>query len=222
MSIVGFNCWDIFFAILALYFVVRGIFRGFVGEVVALAGFIAAFYFSFHYSKAFGAFIESAAGINPYAAQAVAGVVIWLSISMLAAVVRMILKSVIGAASLGGVDKLLGLFSGALKTFVAVFTIMTAGILLAPVADPTWMSDSDVLRYAGRMWPQFRSMLIGFGLVPEDTALPDGTLEEILRPYRNDRGRPDGYDYDYDYGGATNESAPGDSGVPSGDVASGV
>ena len=80
---------------------------------------------------------------------------------------------------------------------------MTAGILLAPVANPTWMSDSDVLRYAGRGWPQFRSMLIGLGLVPNDTSLPDGTLEEILRPYRDGGEWPNGYDYYYDenYGG---------------------
>ena len=80
---------------------------------------------------------------------------------------------------------------------------MTAGILLAPVANPTWMSDSDVLRYAGRSWPQFRSALIGLGLVPQDTSLPDGTLEEILRPYRDGGEWPDGYDYynDENYGG---------------------
>ena len=65
------------------------------------------------------------------------------------------------------------------------------------------MSDSDVLRYAGRSWPQFRSALIGLGLVPQDTSLPDGTLEEILRPYRDGGEWPDGYDYynDENYGG---------------------
>lgn len=219
MSVAGFSYWDIFFAVLGLYFVVRGLFRGFVGEVVSLAGFIAAFYFSFHYSKGFGGFIESAAGVNPYVAQAVAGVVIWLSVSMLASVVRMVLKSVIRAVSLGGLDKLLGLFSGVLKTVVVIFAIMTAGILLAPVANPTWMSDSDVLRCAGRSWPQFRSMLIGLGLLPDDTALPDGTLEEILRPYRSGGEWPEGYNYDYDYnhggGQAPGEASPNyEEGLP--------
>ncbi len=222
MSLAGFSCWDIFFVVLGCYFVVRGLFRGFVGEVITLVGFLASFYFSFQYSGAFGRFIASAAGINPYAAQAVGGVVIWLTITMAASVVRMIMKGIIGAASLGGIDKLMGLFSGALKTLIAVYAIMTAGILLAPVANPTWMSDSDVLRYAGRSWPQFRSVLIGLGLVPSDTTLPDGTLEEILRPYRDGGAWPDGYDYYYD-GNNGGELPPADESLPAHDGgASGV
>lgn len=196
MSFLGWSWWDIFFAVLGCYFVVRGVFRGFVGEVITLAGFLAAFYLSFHYSGAFGRFLEITAGLNPYVAQAVAGVVIWLSVTMLAAVLRMIMKGLIGVASLGGLDKILGLFSGVLKTAVLIFAVMTAGILLAPVANPAWMSDSSVLRYAGRCWPQFRNMLIGLGLVPEGTTLPDGTLEEILREYRMGTGSPYGYDYE--------------------------
>ena len=41
MKVLGFGCWDIFFIVLAAYFIVRGVFRGFVGEVITLAGFIA-------------------------------------------------------------------------------------------------------------------------------------------------------------------------------------
>lgn len=210
MSVAGFSCWDIFFVVLGVYFVVRGLFRGLVGEVIALVGFLASFYCAFRFSGQFGRFIEGTAGINPYAAQAVAGVVIWLTITMAASVVRMVMKGLIRAASLGGIDKLLGLFAGALKTFIVIYAIMAAGILLAPVANPTWMSDSDVLRYAGRSWPQFRSALIGLGLVPRDTTLPEGTLEEILRPYREGGEWPDGYGYydDANYGGGETNELP--------------
>lgn len=227
MSVAGFSCWDIFFVVLGAYFILRGLCRGFVGEVIALVGFIASFYCAFQFSGAFGRFIAGTMGINPYAAQAIAGVVIWLTIAMAASVVRMVLRGIIRAVSLGGIDKLLGLFSGVVKTFIAIYAIMTAGILLAPVANPTWMSDSDVLRYAGRSWPQFRSMLIGLGLVPNDTTLPDGTLEEILRPYRDGGAWPDGYDYhnDENYGGGGRDGAlpPGSQNpAPSDGAAHGV
>lgn len=226
MSVAGFSCWDIFFAVLGVYFVVRGLFRGLVGEVIALVGFLASFYCAFRFSGQFGRFIEGTAGINPYAAQAVAGVVIWLTITMAASVVRMVMKGLIRAASLGGIDKLLGLFAGALKTIIVIYAIMAAGILLAPVANPTWMSDSDVLRYAGRSWPQFRSALIGLSLVPRDTALPEGTLEEILRPYREGGEWPYGYDYHNDEnsgGGETDGLSPAGEVFPSQDGgASGV
>ena len=193
MKVLGFGCWDIFFIVLAAYFIVRGVFRGFVGEVITLAGFIASFYFSFHYSGELGRIVASSAGLNVHIAQAVAAAFIWVAVSIVAATLRMLAKSLIGAARLGAADKLLGLLSGAIKSVVAVYVVMTAGILLAPVLSPTWMSESDILRYAGRCWPEFRAMFIDLNILPEGTTLPGGTLEEILRPYRTGGDGPEGY-----------------------------
>ncbi len=194
MSLSGWNYWDIFFIILGCYFIIRGSFRGFVGEVIMLVGFLASFYLSFHYSGGIGRFLSVTMGLNAYMAQAAAAVLIWLSVTLIAAMLRMILKSLIGAASLGGIDKLLGLFSGVIKSVIVVYVVITGGLLLAPVVTPTWMSQSDILRYAGRSWPQFRAMFIDLDLLPEGTTLPDGTLEQILRPYRTGGGGPEGYD----------------------------
>ena len=193
MSLSGWNYWDIFFIILGCYFIIRGSFRGFVGEVITLVGFLASFYLSFHYSGGIGRFLSVTMGLNAYMAQAAAAVLIWLSVTLIAAMLRMILKSLIGAASLGGIDKLLGLFSGVIKSVIVVYVVITGGLLLAPVVTPTWMSQSDILRYAGRSWPQFRAMFIDLNLLPEGTTLPDGTLEQILRPYRTGGGGPEGY-----------------------------
>ena len=194
MSLSGWNYWDIFFIILGCYFIIRGSFRGFVGEVITLVGFLASFYLSFHYSGGIGRFLSVTMGLNAYMAQAAAAVLIWLSVTLIAAMLCMILKSLIGAASLGGIDKLLGLFSGVIKSVIVVYVVITGGLLLAPVVTPTWMSQSDILRYAGRSWPQFRAMFIDLNLLPEGTTLPDGTLEQILRPYRTGGGGPEGYD----------------------------
>jgi uncharacterized membrane protein required for colicin V production len=194
VSLSGWNYWDIFFIILGCYFIIRGSFRGFVGEVITLVGFLASFYLSFHYSGGIGRFLSVTMGLNAYMAQAAAAVLIWLSVTLIAAMLRMILKSLIGAASLGGIDKLLGLFSGVIKSVIVVYVVITGGLLLAPVVTPTWMSQSDILRYAGRSWPQFRAMFIDLNLLPEGTTLPDGTLEQILRPYRTGGGGPEGYD----------------------------
>ena len=81
-----------------------------------------------------------------------------------------------------------------IKSVIVVYVVITGGLLLAPVVTPTWMSQSDILRYAGRSWPQFRAMFIDLNLLPEGTTLPDGTLEQILRPYRTGGGGPEGYD----------------------------
>ena len=102
-------------------------------------------------------------------------------------------KSLLSAISLSGIDRLLGIFSGLLKTFVAVYVVLIGGLLLAPVVEPTWMTESDVIRYAGRQWPEVKQILVDFNLLPNAESLPDGTLEQILRPYRNGESGPEGY-----------------------------
>ncbi|MEG2183872.1 MAG: CvpA family protein, partial [Cloacibacillus sp.] len=61
----GWNYWDLFILILGCYFIIRGCCRGFVGEVITLAGFLASFYLSFHYCGAMSGIIAHSMGINP-------------------------------------------------------------------------------------------------------------------------------------------------------------
>ncbi len=50
------------------------------------------------------------------------------------------MKGLLSAVSLSGFDRLLGIFSGLLKTFLAVYVVLIGGLLLAPVVEPTWMT----------------------------------------------------------------------------------
>ena len=180
----GWHGLDLFFIVLGCYFIIRGCFRGFVGEVVTLAGFICSFYVSFKFSGQFAKLFSHGGGLNPTVAQFLAIALIWIFITLIAAMLRHILKNILDAADLGGVDKLLGLFSGLLKIYIIIYVVLIGGFLLTPVINPVWMSNSDMLRYAGRHWPQVRQILIDFNVLPEASNLPDGTLEQILRPYR--------------------------------------
>lgn len=193
MNLVGWHLIDIFFILLGCYFVIRGCFRGFVGEVLTLVGFFLSIYVSFKFSGKFGYFISAFTGINESVSQLAAIILVWVFISIIVAVIRTIVKSLLSAISLSGIDRLLGIFSGLLKTFVAVYVVLIGGLLLAPVVEPTWMTESDVIRYAGRQWPEVKQILVDFNLLPNAESLPDGTLEQILRPYRNGESGPEGY-----------------------------
>lgn len=57
---------DIFFLILACYFVIKGCFRGFVGEILTLVGFLVSIYVSFKFSGTIGNMLERSTGINIY------------------------------------------------------------------------------------------------------------------------------------------------------------
>ena len=185
MNLVGWHLIDIFFILLGCYFVIRGCFRGFVGEVLTLVGFFISIYVSFKFSGKFGYVISAFTGINESVSQLAAIILVWVFISIIVAVIRTMVKSLLSAISLSGIDRLLGIFSGLLKTFVAVYVVLIGGLLLAPVVEPTWMTESDVIRYAGRQWPEVKQILVDFNLLPNAGSLPDGTLEQILRPYRN-------------------------------------
>lgn len=193
MNLVGLHLIDIFFILLGCYFVIRGCFRGFVGEVLTLVGFLCSFYVSFKFSGKFGDLISAFTGINESVSQLVAIIIVWLVISIIVAVIRKMMKSLISAISLGGIDRLLGVFSGLLKTFVAVYVVLIGGLLLAPVVEPTWMTESDMIRYAGRQWPEVKQILVDFNILPNAETLPEGTLEQILRPYRTGESGPEGY-----------------------------
>ena len=193
MNLVGWHLIDIFFILLGCYFVIRGCFRGFVGEVLTLVGFFISIYVSFKFSGKFGYVISAFTGINESVSQLAAIILVWVFISIIVAVIRTIVKSLLSAISLSGIDRLLGIFSGLLKTFVAVYVVLIGGLLLAPVVEPTWMTESDVIRYAGRQWPEVKQILVDFNLLPNAESLPEGTLEQILRPYRNGESGPEGY-----------------------------
>ena len=177
MDFAGWHVLDIFFVILGCYFVVRGCFRGFVGEVLTLCGFFCSFYVSFKFSGRIAETIASSAGLNRSVAQILAIISVWLVMSIVVAVLRQMTK---------------GLLSGLLKTTVIIYVFLVAGLLLAPVVNPTWMTNSDLLRYAGRQWPDVRKMLISYEILPEVSGLPSGTLEQILRPYRTGSESPRG------------------------------
>ena len=193
MNLVGWHLIDIFFILLGCYFVIRGCFRGFVGEVLTLVGFFLSIYVSFKFSGKFGYVISAFTGINESVSQLAAIILVWVFISIIVAVIRTMVKSLLSAISLSGIDRLLGIFSGLLKTFVAVYVVLIGGLLLAPVVEPTWMTESDVIRYAGRQWPEVKQILVDFNLLPNAESLPEGTLEQILRPYRNGESGPEGY-----------------------------
>ncbi|MEA4872777.1 MAG: CvpA family protein [Synergistaceae bacterium] len=193
MNLVGWHLIDIFFILLGCYFVIRGCFRGFVGEVITLLGFFCSIYVSFKFSGKFGDVISAFTGINESVSQLVAIILVWLVISIIVAVIRKMMRGLLSAISLSGIDRLLGIFSGLLKTFVAVYVVLIGGLLLAPVVEPTWMTESDIIRYAGRQWPEVKQILVDFKLLPNAEKLPEGTLEQILRPYRTGVSGPEGY-----------------------------
>lgn len=183
MSLIGWNALDICFIILGCYFVIRGCFRGFMGEMLTLAGFFCSIYISFKFSSRLGHLLEHLTEINPAVAKLLAIIIVWLAISLSVALLRKMMKGILSAISLGGIDRMLGVLSGIIKIYIVVYVVLIGGLLVAPVLNPTWMTKSLAVSYAGRHWPEVRQILLDFNLLPDAKNLPEGTLEHILTPY---------------------------------------
>lgn len=184
MSMVGWHLLDIFFMLLGCYFVISGVFRGFVGETLSLGGLILSVYLGFRYSEMLGGLIGRTAGLNRTVAQIVAAVAVWLVVSILFSLLRRGLKKIMDLANLSTFDRVLGILCGLTKTVVVIYAVLIGGLLLTPVVEPSWMSHSETLLFAGRYWPAARRLIIGSGALPRAGELPDGTLEQLLRRYR--------------------------------------
>lgn len=197
MSIIGWHALDIFFILLGCYFVIRGCFRGFVGEILTFAGFLCSLYVSFKFSGTLGGLLGRTTGLNIAVSQVLAIILVWLAVSLIVGMLRRILKTIVSAVSLGGIDRLFGIFCGLAKTVLVIYVVLVGGLLLAPVVEPTWMSQSEALNFAGRKWPEVRRFLMDMNVLPAGAELPDGTLDQILRPYRDGEARPRGFDSIY-------------------------
>lgn len=186
----GFNLLDVFFAILALWLIIRGCKRGLAGEVISLVAFVCSFFLSLKCSSDLGKFLQLSWGVNKYLSQVFAIIIIWIVIMLLSALLRFVLKSALAAVHLGSLDTILGVVSGCIKFILVVYCFLIAGIILTPVVNPTWMTDSDIMRYAGRHWPVVRQIVVDRHLLANAEKLPNGTLEQILRPYRTGNKGP--------------------------------
>lgn len=181
MNLVAWDALDLFFIILGCYFIIRGYLRGFIGELITLVGYAAAVYLSFRFSGLLGEMISGVAGLAPSVGQVLAIVIIWLAVVLLASIPRNWARRALTATSLGGFDRLLGIFSGIFKIVLTVYLVFVGGLLLEPIANPSWMNGSFAMRLAGQAWPSVRRILEDFSVLPEGRKFPGNTLDEFLR-----------------------------------------
>lgn len=123
-------------AVLALS-VLIGIWRGFVREVFALGGWVAAFVAAMLFAGEAGALLPAAWG-TPFARSVGAGVVIFLAVLIACAYAGMLFARVVRAAGLGLADRTLGgVFGFARGALISVLSVLAAGLTALP-KEPFW------------------------------------------------------------------------------------
>jgi len=123
-------------AVLALS-VLIGIWRGFVREVFALGGWVAAFVVAMLFAGQAGELLP-ASSATPFVRSAAAGVVIFVVVLIACSIAGMLLAKVFRVAGLGLADRTLGgVFGFARGALISVLSVLAAGLTALP-KEPFW------------------------------------------------------------------------------------
>ena len=157
--------FDIAAAVVLAVLAVRGLLRGFSGEILGLIGFFASVFCGWTFAKPAAAFLLGyLPSMDPTVAALVCGVLIFIAVSLIFAMLDGLLSAIIKAARLSLIDHVLGIFMGAVKALCLVLVIY--GVLTTVRVFPTdWMNDSYVMKGAAAVWPYVRSFLEEHGIL---------------------------------------------------------
>lgn len=134
-------------AVLALS-VLMGLFRGFIGEVLALACWIAAFWVAWVFGPRLA---ESLTAIDVPSARILLGYAICFLIVLLAgAVLTFLIRKLVAGSGLTGSDRLLGMIFGLVRG-IALVTLLVLLLGFTPLAKDPWWQHSQLLPTFQRM-----------------------------------------------------------------------
>ncbi|SKB49981.1 membrane protein required for colicin V production [Salegentibacter holothuriorum] len=119
------NTVDIVLALILLYGLVRGFFRGLLAEIASLVGIVAGIYGAIHFSYVLSDFFSNNMNWDTEYVNLIAFAITFVLIVFLISLAGKILTKMAGFAALGIVNKLLGAGFGLLKmAFIASVIIM--------------------------------------------------------------------------------------------------
>ena len=160
---------DVVSAIILSFFLVRGLFRGFSGEIVGLVGFFASLFCGWRFAQPFAnnitKYITSLSSVDPTILALICGVALFIAVSLVFAMLNSLLSMVVQAANLSFVDHVfgvvIGVFKGAALILIAYVLLITFNNLI-----PTdWMDQSYAMKIAGQVWPPVRDLLQEFNII---------------------------------------------------------
>jgi uncharacterized membrane protein required for colicin V production len=178
------RAFDIAMACMFAFFVLRGALRGLTGEIVSLLGLIASITCGWTFAHPSANVVLSYfPNWDPTLTGLVCSAVIFISVSLVFAIVGKILRSLVKAADLSLLDHLTGAFSGGARAFFVVLLIYGVLSVFSPRIKSGWMQESLVMSSVSAVWPGVLKILADNGWVDVTRLTPDalvGVQNEIL------------------------------------------
>ncbi|MDR3164015.1 MAG: CvpA family protein [Synergistaceae bacterium] len=171
---------DIGLLVIGIFFVVRGIMKGFSGEVISLLGTVGGFFCSIKFYGPFAAILMTNFGMSAVAATILSMLAIFFVIFFSCVMIEALVKKVIKKTNLTITDKTLGALVGLFKTYVIALLVLVSAFIIQPLAGDAWILESRVLSAVSITWPVASDLLDKVGLLPKIDAIQEQAREYII------------------------------------------
>ena len=175
--------------------VLMGLWRGFIGEVLALACWAVAFWVAWEFGPRLAAAFS---GIDTPSVRLLLGYAIcFIAVLMAGAIVSFLVRKLVAGSGLTGSDRLLGMVFGLMRGLVLVtLTVLLLGFTPLP-RDPWWQRSQLLPTFqegahwlSARLPPEVTKYLDLRGLLPQVPAATAGPPQKKAPPEKDNRPMP--------------------------------
>jgi membrane protein required for colicin V production len=172
--------FDIAAALVLAFFLVRGLIRGFSGEILGFIGFFASLFCAWHFARpAADIVLKYFPNLDTTLTALACAVVIFIIVSLLFALLDGLLSLVVKAANLSMLDHLLGVVVGAVKTFCLLLIIYGVLKTFPGILPTDWMEGSYAMRGAAAAWQPTMGFLEKHNIIDLKTLNPSTGTGDI-------------------------------------------
>ncbi|MBR0249907.1 MAG: CvpA family protein [Synergistaceae bacterium] len=153
---------DAVIGIVFIFFLWRGLVRGFSGEIIGLVGLFAGVFCAWKFLDPATDLAMRYLGntsIDRTAVSLVCAVAIFFTVEIIFAIIGWVLSMLVQVTQLSVTDHFFGMFIGLLKTCFVILFIYGVAETFSPVLPSDWMKESYTMKAAAHVWPFVRDFL---------------------------------------------------------------
>ena len=159
-------------AVVLIFFMYRGIKRGFSGEIIGLVGLTVGIFCALNFLEpAVNLFFKyiNAPSLDKNIVSLICAVAIFFAVEIIFALIGAVLSYLVKVTKLSLMDHFFGMLIGIIKTAFIVIFIYAVMSMFSNVLPSDWIEDSYCMKGAKIVWPYCRDVLQSHGILDFST-----------------------------------------------------
>ena len=159
-------------AVVLIFFMYRGIKRGFSGEIIGIVGLTVGIFCALNFLEpAVNLFFKyiNAPSLDKNIVSLICAVAIFFAVEIVFALIGAVLSYLVKVTKLSLMDHFFGMLIGIIKTAFIVIFIYAVMSMFSNVLPSDWVNDSYCMKGAKIVWPYCRDVLQSHGILDFST-----------------------------------------------------